>query len=58
MSLVLIVLALLCVRSQMSLGNVDLGFDIDHGVVADSVSMRVSIRGRSGSALPIGSRRV
>jgi predicted permease len=34
MSLTLIVLALLCVRSQISIGRVNLGFDIDHGVVA------------------------
>jgi hypothetical protein len=30
----LIVLALLCVRSQIYVGSADLGFDIDHGVVA------------------------
>ena len=34
MSLMLIVLALLCVRSQIYVGTVNLGFDIDHGVVA------------------------
>ena len=34
MSLMLIVLALLCVRSQLYIGGADLGFDIDHGVVA------------------------
>jgi len=34
MSLMLMVVALLCVRSQAYIGNVDLGFDIDHGVVA------------------------
>ena len=33
-SLLLIVAASLCVRSQIRLGSVDLGFDIDHGVVA------------------------
>ncbi|HEY6506985.1 MAG TPA: ABC transporter permease, partial [Vicinamibacterales bacterium] len=34
LSLTLIVLALLCVRSQIYVGSADLGFDIDHGVVA------------------------
>jgi putative ABC transport system permease protein len=34
MSVTLIVLALLCVRSQVEAARVDLGFDIDHGVVA------------------------
>jgi predicted permease len=34
MSLVLIVAALLCVRSQMLIGRTNLGFDIDHGIVA------------------------
>ena len=34
MSLMLIVFALLCVRSQIYIGTVNLGFDIDHGVVA------------------------
>jgi predicted permease len=34
MSLVLIVAALLCVRSQIRIARADLGFDIDHGVVA------------------------
>jgi predicted permease len=34
MSLVLIVAALLCVRSQFQVARADLGFDIDHGVVA------------------------
>jgi predicted permease len=34
MSLTLIVLALLCVRSQLYVGAANLGFDIDHGVVA------------------------
>lgn len=34
MSLVLIVAALLCVRSQMLIGRTDLGFDMDHGIVA------------------------
>ncbi len=34
LSLMLIVLALLCVRSQIYVGSADLGFDIDHGVVA------------------------
>lgn len=34
MSLVLIVAAILCVRSQIRVARADLGFDIDHGVVA------------------------
>lgn len=34
MSLVLIVAALLCVRSQREVGHTNVGFDIDHGVVA------------------------
>jgi predicted permease len=34
MSLVLIVASFLCVRSQMLVARADLGFDIDHGVVA------------------------
>jgi predicted permease len=34
MSLLLIVFALLCVRSQIYIGSANLGFDIDHGVVA------------------------
>ena len=34
MSLTLIVLALLCVRSQIYVSAADIGFDIDHGVVA------------------------
>ena len=34
MSVMLIVLAFLCVRSQIYASTVDLGFDIDHGVVA------------------------
>jgi putative ABC transport system permease protein len=34
MSLVLIVAALLCIRSQIQIGRVNLGFDIDHGIVA------------------------
>lgn len=34
MSLILIVAALLCVRSQMKIAHVDLGFDVDHGIVA------------------------
>jgi predicted permease len=34
MSLTLILVALLCVRSQQYIGSVDLGFDLDHGVVA------------------------
>ena len=34
MSLVLIVAALLCVRSQIEIARANLGFDIDHGVVA------------------------
>jgi putative ABC transport system permease protein len=34
LSLILIVTALLCVRSQMHIGSVNLGFDVDHGVVA------------------------
>jgi predicted permease len=34
MSLVLIVASLLCVRSQLQIARVDLGFDIEHGVVA------------------------
>ncbi len=34
MSLVLIVAALLCVRSQIKIARANLGFDIDHGVVA------------------------
>jgi predicted permease len=34
MSLVLIVAALLCVRSQIEIGRADLGFDIERGVVA------------------------
>lgn len=34
MSLALIVLALLCVRSQISAGRADLGFEIDRGIVA------------------------
>ncbi len=34
MSVTLIVLALLCVRSQIQAGRADLGFDIDHGLVA------------------------
>ena len=34
MSLVLTLAAALCVRSQIGLGRADLGFDIDHGVVA------------------------
>jgi predicted permease len=34
MSLVLIVAALLCVRSQVRIARADLGFDLDHGVVA------------------------
>ena len=34
MSLILIVAALLCVRSQIQITRMNLGFDIDHGVVA------------------------
>jgi predicted permease len=34
MSLVLIVAAILCVRSQIQIARANLGFDIDHGVVA------------------------
>jgi predicted permease len=34
MSLVLIVAALLCVRSQILIGRTDVGFDLDHGIVA------------------------
>jgi putative ABC transport system permease protein len=34
MSVMLIVVALLCVRSQIYVGTANLGFDIDHGVVA------------------------
>ncbi|HEV7673028.1 MAG TPA: ADOP family duplicated permease [Candidatus Angelobacter sp.] len=34
MTFILIVAALLCVRSQMLIAHADLGFDIDHGVVA------------------------
>ncbi|MGH9159833.1 MAG: ADOP family duplicated permease [Vicinamibacteraceae bacterium] len=34
MSVMLIVMALLCARSQISAGAANLGFDIDHGVVA------------------------
>ena len=34
MALFLVVATLLCVRSQMQIGRVDVGFDLDHGVVA------------------------
>ncbi|MPZ20684.1 MAG: FtsX-like permease family protein [Luteitalea sp.] len=34
LSVMLIVFALLCVRSQIYIGTANLGFDIDHGVVA------------------------
>jgi predicted permease len=34
LSFALIVLALLCVRSQMQIAHANLGFDIDHGIVA------------------------
>jgi putative ABC transport system permease protein len=34
MSLVLIVASFLCIRSQMLIARTDVGFDIDHGVVA------------------------
>jgi hypothetical protein len=48
MSLMLIVVALLCVRSQAYIGSVDQGFDIDHGVVA-----RFSL---DPSSYPLGAR--